>query len=34
MFFWDPTMILLIPAVIVTAYAQMKVQSTYHKYSQ
>lgn len=34
MFFWDPTMILLIPAVIITAYAQMKVQSTYHKYSQ
>lgn len=34
MFFWDPTMIVLIPAIIITAYAQMKVQTTYHKYSQ
>src|SRR6266850_984145 len=32
--FWDPTMILLIPALILAAYAQAKVQSTYSKYSQ
>ncbi len=32
--FWDPTMILLIPAIILAAYAQAKVQSTYAKYSQ
>jgi uncharacterized protein len=32
--FWDPTMILLIPAVILAAYAQMKVNSTYAKYSE
>jgi len=32
--FWDPTMILLIPALILAAYAQAKVQSTYAKYSQ
>ncbi len=31
--FWDPTMILLIPGVILAFYAQMKVQSTYKKYS-
>ena len=34
MFFWDPTMIILIPAVLLTAYAQMKINSTYSKYSQ
>jgi Zn-dependent membrane protease YugP len=32
--FWDPTMILLIPAIILAAYAQMKVQSTYAKFSE
>ena len=32
--FWDPTMILLIPAIILAAYAQAKVQSTYAKFSQ
>ncbi len=32
--FWDPTMILLIPALILAAYAQAKVQSTYAKYSE
>jgi uncharacterized protein len=31
--FWDPTMILLVPAIILAAYAQMKVQSTYAKFS-
>ena len=34
MFFWDPTMILLIPAIILTLYAQQKVKSTYAKYSK
>ena len=32
--FWDPTMVLLIPAIILAAYAQAKVQSTYAKFSQ
>ena len=34
MIFWDPTMIILIPAMILAMYAQMKVNSTYHHYSQ
>lgn len=34
MFFWDPTMILLIPALILAFYAQMKVRSAFKKYSQ
>ncbi|MGE5454477.1 MAG: zinc metallopeptidase [Methylocystaceae bacterium] len=34
MFFWDPTMIILIPAIILSFYAQMKVSSTFKKYSQ
>ncbi len=33
-FMWDPTMIILIPALLLTAYAQMKINSTYNKYSQ
>jgi uncharacterized protein len=32
--FWDPTMILLIPGLILTLWAQMKVQSAFKKYSQ
>jgi len=32
--FFDPTIILLIPGVILAFYAQMKVQSTYKKYSE
>jgi Zn-dependent membrane protease YugP len=32
--FWDPTMLLLIPAMILAFYAQTKVQSTYRKYSE
>jgi len=32
--FWDPTMLLLIPAMIFAFYAQTKVQSTYAKFSQ
>jgi Zn-dependent membrane protease YugP len=30
--FWDPTMILLIPALIISLWAQAKVHSTFHKY--
>ena len=32
MWFWDPTMILLIPAFILALYAQFKVKNTYSKY--
>jgi len=32
--YFDPTMLLLIPGVILAFYAQMKVQSTYKKYSE
>jgi hypothetical protein len=32
--FWDPTMILMIPAIILAFYAQMKVQSTYRRFSE
>jgi Zn-dependent membrane protease YugP len=34
MFFWDPTMILIIPALILAIYAQFKVKGTFAKYSQ
>jgi Zn-dependent membrane protease YugP len=34
MFAWDPTMILIIPALILAIYAQFKVKGTYAKYSQ
>ena len=34
MFFWDSTMLLLIPALILTIYAQQKVKSTYAKYNK
>lgn len=32
MFFWDPTFILLIPGIILAAWAQNKVSSTFDKY--
>lgn len=32
--FYDPTMILLIPAIILSIYAQFKISSTYKRYSQ
>jgi hypothetical protein len=32
--FWDPTMILVIPAFILALYAQQKVRSTYQRMSQ
>ena len=31
--FFDPTIVLLIPAIIFSLYAQMKVKSTFNKYS-
>ncbi len=31
---WDPTMILLIPAILVSLWAQMKVQGAFAKYSR
>ncbi len=34
MFFWDPTMILLIPALILAFWAQAKVKGAYAKYSR
>jgi len=33
-FFFDPTMILVIPGIILTLWAQAKVQSAYSKYSR
>ena len=32
MFFYDPTFLLLIPAIIFTLYAQFKVKSTFNKF--
>src|SRR5471030_287987 len=32
--FFDPTMIILIPAIIISFWAQNKVDSTYKKYSE
>jgi Zn-dependent membrane protease YugP len=32
--FWDPTMVLIIPAVILAFWAQMRVKSTYNKYTK
>lgn len=34
MFYYDPTFLLLIPALILTLYAQFKVQSTFARYAQ
>lgn len=34
MFYYDPTMIVLIPAIIFTFYAQSKVKSAYSRYSK
>ena len=34
MFFYDPTFILLIPALILAGWAQYKVQSTFHRYAR
>jgi Zn-dependent membrane protease YugP len=34
MFFWDPTYIVVLPAVALALYAQWRVRSTYARYSQ
>ncbi|MDD6772137.1 MAG: zinc metallopeptidase [Inconstantimicrobium porci] len=34
MFYFDPTYIILVPAMIIAAYAQMKVNSTFAKFSE
>lgn len=34
MFFYDPTFLMLIPAILITFYAQYKVQATFAKYSK
>lgn len=34
MFFWDPTYIILLPAMILAAYAQFKVNSTFDRYNK
>ena len=33
-FFWDPTMILLVPALLLSLYAQWKVSSTFNRYNK
>ena len=34
MFFWDGTILLLIPAILLSLYAQWKISSSYKKYSK
>ncbi len=34
MFFWDPTYLIVLPAILLALYAQFRVQSTYSRYSQ
>jgi len=34
MFFWDPTYIIVLPAILLALYAQMRVRSTYARYSR
>ncbi|HKV44225.1 MAG TPA: zinc metallopeptidase [bacterium] len=34
LWFWDPTMIIVIPAVLLALYAQLRVRSTFAQYSQ
>ena len=34
MFFWDWTMIILIPGLIISAIAQAKVTSSFNRYSR
>ncbi|MDA8228712.1 MAG: zinc metallopeptidase [Desulfitobacterium hafniense] len=34
MFFWDPTMVLLIPAILLSLYAQFKISSSFGKFSK
>lgn len=32
--YFDPTMMILIPAILLATYAQIKVQSTFSRYSK
>ncbi len=34
MFFWDPTYLIVLPAILLALYAQFRVQSTFRRYSQ
>lgn len=34
MFFWDSTMVLLIPAILLSLYAQYRISSSFKKYSK
>lgn len=34
MFFWDPTIVLLIPALLLALYAQFKVKANFRKYKK
>lgn len=34
MFFWDPTYIIVLPAILLALYAQIRVKTTYGRYSQ
>jgi hypothetical protein len=34
LYFWDPTFIILIPALLLAGWAQFRVQSTFAKYSK
>ena len=34
MLYWDPTYLILLPALIISAWAQMRIQSVYHQASQ
>ena len=34
MFFWDPTMIIILPALVLAFYAQYKVRSTFARYNE
>lgn len=34
MFYWDPTMVLLIPAILLSMYAQFKISNAYQQYSE
>jgi hypothetical protein len=34
MFFWDPTMVILIPAILLSLFAQFKISTAYKQYSQ
>ncbi len=34
MFFWDPTYFIVLPAILLALYAQIRVQTAYSRYSQ